>query len=151
MNKAAREVAYFLNNRPLCFLSTVFAIREILIGIGLLFAVHDVSRTLLFHNLSQLGGAGIYGVILIVIGVMQAVTAIADKSRWTRWALEAGSWFWLFACCTYLFNGNWLPSLIYLFMCSIPSGYIAFYYKWRNIWDEPKRKWRLKYGLKALS
>jgi hypothetical protein len=150
MTKAIKEFAYFLNNRPLCFLSTVFAARDFLFGIGLLFAVHDLARSLLYRNLSELGGAWIYGVILIVIALVQAVTAVKDNTRWTRWSLEAGSWFWLFTSASYLVNGNWLPALIYLFMCSVSSGYIAFYYKWTHIWDEPKRKWRLKYGLEAI-
>jgi hypothetical protein len=147
MTKTAKEVAYFLNTRPLCFLSTVFALRDMLIGIGLLFAVPDIARTLLYRNLGELGGAWIYGLLLVIISIVQGLTALSNNTRLTRWSLEFSAWFWLFAVCTYAVNGNWILAGIYIFMCSFPSGYIGWYYKWTSIWDGHKRRWRVRHGL----
>lgn len=147
MTKAAKEVAYFLNTRPLCFLSMVFALRDFAIALGLFFAVPDIARTLLFRNLDELGGAAVYGAILAVIAVIQLISAVTDRVRFTRLALDASAFFWLFGVFSYGMNGNWLPAVIYIFMCSLPSGYISFYYKWTSIWDKPKRKYRLRHGL----
>lgn len=147
MIKAAREVAYFLNNRPLCFLSTVFSLRDVFMGSGLLFNRPDISRTILFHNLDQLGSARLYGLILLLVGVYTMATAIKERTKWTKFGLRMQSWFWLFACFSYLLNGNILLAAVFGFMCSIPSGYIAYYYKYNPLWDGPKRAWREKYGI----
>lgn len=147
MTRAAREVAYFLNNRPLCFLSTVFSLRDICLGFGLAFNRPDLSRTILHENLDQLGGAWLFGILLMVIGTYTGVTALRERTKWTQYGLRAQSWFWLFACFSYLLNGNILLAMIWLCCASIPAGYTAFYYKWHPIWDSPKREYRLKYHL----
>lgn len=147
MTRAAKEVAYFLNNRPLCFLSTVFSLRDIFLGFGLAFNRPDLSRTILHSNLDQLGGAWIFGILLMVVGIYTGVTALRERTKWTQFGLRVQSWFWLFACISYLLNGNFLLSMIWLCCASIPAGYIAFYYKFHPIWDNPKRLYRLKYHL----
>lgn len=147
MKRAAKEVAYFLNTRPLCFLSTVFSLRDFLLGLSFVLGVPDLTRTILHRNLDQLGGAWIYGIIFMVIAVFTAGTAILDKNKLTRLGLQVQAWFWMFACITYIVNFNYMLSLIFGLMCSIPSGYLAFYYKYNPMWDEPKRKWRQKHGL----
>lgn len=151
MNNVAKEVAYFLNTRPLCFLSTVLSARDFVIGIALLLALPDLTRSLLFANLNELGGAWIYGILLMVISVVTGVAAVADKTKWTRRGLQVGAWFWLFACVSYLTHGNYILALTFGLLASIPSGYLAFYYKHLPIWEEPKRKWREKYGLEPLT
>lgn len=147
MTRAAKEVAYFLNNRPLCFLSIVFSLRDVFIGFGLLFNRPDLTRTILHHNLDQLGGAGIFGLILMVVGIYTGITAVRERTKFTQFGLRVQSWFWLFACLSYLLNGSVLLSMIWLTCASIPSGYIAFYYKYHPIWDGPKRAWRAQHGL----
>lgn len=147
MKNVAKEVAYFLNNRPLCFLSIVFSIRDFIIGLGLLWPLSDMTHSLLYANLNELGGAWIFGALLMVISVLTGVAAVADNNKLTRTGLQVGAWFWLFACMSYLMNGNVTFSILFLFLASVPSGYLAFYYKHTPIWDEPKRKWRAQYGL----
>lgn len=150
MKNAAREVAYFLNNRPLCFLSTVFSARDFVIGIALLLALPDLTQSLLYANLNELGGAWIYGVLLMVISVFTGFAAIADKTKWTRRGLQVGAWFWLFACVSYLIHGNYILALTFGVLSSIPSGYLAFYYKHLPIWEAPKSAWRNRYGLEPI-
>jgi hypothetical protein len=150
MTKAAKEVAYFLNNRPLCFLSTVFSFRDALLGFGLLFGRPDFTRTLLHHNLDQLGGAWIYGLLIMIIAIFTGFTAVRDYTKLTQLGLRVQSWFWLFACVSYLINGNYLLASVWFFMASLPSGYIAFYYKYTPIWESPKREWRARYGLEEI-
>lgn len=147
MKKVVKEVAYFLNTRPLCFLSTVLSARDFVIGIALLLTLPDLSQSLLYSNLNELGGAWIYGALLMVISVFTGVAAVADKAAWTRRGLQVGAWFWLFACVSYLFHGSLVLAMIFGLLASIPSGYLAFYYKHLTIWDEPKREWREKHGL----
>lgn len=147
MKNTAKEVAYFLNNRPLCFLSTVFSLRDVFLGFGLAFNRPDLSRSILYHNLDQLGGAWIYGALLMVIALFTGITAVRDYTKLTQLGLRFQSWFWLFACVSYLMNGNVLLASVWATCASIPAGYIAFYYKYTPIWEAPKRHWRNKYGL----
>lgn len=146
MTKTAKEVAYFLNNRPLCFLSTVFSIRDFILGLALLLGVQDLAHTKLVANLEQLGGAWIYGIVFMVVALLTAGSAIADKVEWTQYGLRFQSYTWLFTCLTYLVAGNIWLALIFGFMASVPSGYLAFYYKYRVGW-EPLVKWRDEFGL----
>lgn len=146
MKNAAKEVTYFLNNRPLCFLSTVFGLRDVLVGIALALP-REYNRTVLYSNLDALGGARLYGILLAVIALFVVVTAISDNTKFTQLGLRVQSWFWLFACVSYLLTGFWVFSLANLLMCAIPCGYIAFYYKYTPIWESPKREWRRKHGL----
>lgn len=149
MITAAKEVCYFLNNRPLCFLSMTFSLRDIALGFGLLFNRPDLSRTILYSNLDELGGAWVYGLILMLVGLFTLCTAARERTKYTQLGLRVQSWFWLFACMSYLFHGNFLLSIIFGLMMSIPSGYVAFYYKHHPMWDGPKRAWRAKYGLET--
>lgn len=151
MKNVAKEVAYFLNTRPLCFLSTVLSVRDFVIGFALLLALPDLTQTLLYSNLNELGGAWIFGALLMVISVVTGVAAVRDETKWTRRGLQVGAWFWLFACVSYLIHGNYVLAIIFGLLASIPSGYLAFYYKHLPIWEEPKRLWREKYGLEPLS
>lgn len=146
MTKTAKEVAYFLNTRPLCFLSTVFGVRDIIVGLALFFG-REWDRTVLYSNLNELGGAWLYGIILAVVSLFVVVTAVADQTKYTKVGLRAMSWFWLFATFSYLLDGYFIFGAGALLLSSIPAGYIAFYYKHTPIWDEPKRQWRTRYGL----
>jgi hypothetical protein len=156
MTNAAKEVRYFLNNRPLCFLSTVFSIRDFILGLALFLGVHDLSQSRLVANLNELGGAWIYGIVFMVIAATTATSAIANNTSITKLGLQAQAWWWLFACVTYLVNGNiwngniWL-ALIFGVLASVPSGYLAFYYKHNDpLWELPRQQWREKYGLEPL-
>lgn len=146
MSKTAKQIAYFLNTRPLWFLSTVFGIRDIIVGLALLFP-SDYDGTVLHANLDALGGCGIYGILLAVIALTVVVTAAQDKTRWTQWGLKVMSWFWLFASISYALSGHWTFAVANLFMCSIPAGYISFYYKWTHAGARLKRDWRVNHGL----
>lgn len=150
MTNAAKEVGYFLNNRPLCFLSTVFSIRDFVLGLALFLQVNDLSQSRLVANLNELGGAWIYGIIFMVIAVMTATSAIANKTSITKLGLQVQAWWWLFACVTYLINGNFWLAIIFGVLASVPSGYLAFYYKYNDpLWEIPRREWRERYGLRA--
>lgn len=154
MTKTAKEVAYFLNNRPLCFLSTVFSARDFALGVGMFFALPDITHSLLYQNVRALGGSygpAVFGLVFMLIAVLTAGTAIADKTRWTKFGLQAQAWWWLFSCITYMMNGNWILAIIFGFLASVPSGYLAFYYKHTPIWAEPKRRWRREHGLEVNS
>lgn len=149
MNNAAKEAIYFLNNRPMCFLSTIGALRDILVGIALSWP-KDWDHTVLYSNLETLGGARLYGMTLAVIALFVAVTAVRDYTKLTQIGLRVQSWFWLFASISYLSAGYWVFALGDFLMFSVPAGYIAFYYKYTPIWEAPKRVWRKKYGLEAV-
>lgn len=150
MTTAAKEAAYFLNTRPLGFLSVLFSLRDVFMGIGLSFNRPDLTRSILYHNLDALGSARIYGIILIVVGVFTAVMALRERTKLAKFGLRVMSWFWLFACFCYFLNGNYLLSLVWLCCASLPAGYIAFYYKYNPMWDGPKNEWRERYGLRPL-
>lgn len=139
MSKAAKRIAYFLNNRPLCFLSVVFGLRDFLVGLALVFP-SDYHGTVLYSNLNQLGGAALYGVLLAAIALSVVVASAVDQGKWTQWGLKAMSWFWLFAAISYGLTGHWIFAAANLLICSLPAGYISFYYKWVVIWDYPKRR-----------
>lgn len=146
MSKTAKLIAYFLNNRPLCFLSTVFGARDVLVGLALVFP-SDYRNTVLYANLNELGGAAVYGLALAFVALIVAVSALSDHPRLTQWGLRILSWFWLFAAISYGLTGHYVFAMANLLICCIPAGYISFYYKWTTIWDYPKREWRLKNGL----
>jgi hypothetical protein len=148
MKNAAKEVAYFLNNRPLCFMSTVFGLRDILVGIALAWP-REYDRTVLYSNLNSLGGARLYGVVLALIALFVVVTAVSDNTRYTQMGLRVQSWFWLFAALSYALTGFWVFALANLLMCAVPAGYTAFYYKYTPIWDSPKRVWRTQHGMEV--
>lgn len=150
MTKAIKEVSYFINNRPLCFLSTVFSMRDFLLGLALIISAPEIMQTQLVENLDQLGSTFIFGVVILGLAVVTGVTAVIDKTHITRWGLTASSWLWLYACFSYIMAGDWWLAGIFGLLCSIPSGYIAYYYKYAPIWDEPKRKWREEHGMEAL-
>lgn len=149
MSKVAKHIAYFLNNRPLCFLSTVFGLRDLVVGLAFIFP-SDWHRTVIFGNLNALGGAGLYGALLVLISIVVIVGAISDKTKLAQWGLRGLSWFWLFAAISYIESGNWVFALSNFLICCLPAGYISFYYKWTRIWEEPKQKWRAKHGLAPL-
>lgn len=151
MTNAAKEVAYFLNNRPLCFLSTVFSVRDFILGLAMFLQVHDLAQSRLVANLNELGGAWIYGIVFMVIAVLTATTAIANKTDLTKFGLQVQAWWWLFAGVTYLVNGNFWLFAIFGLLASVPSGYLAFYYKYTPIWDRPKAEWRASHGLTPLT
>lgn len=148
MNNAAKQAAYFLNNRPLCFLSTVFGVRDILVGLALALP-SEWHKTVLYSNLDQLGGAAVYGWLLTLVALFASITAVREHTRWTQFGLRVQSWFWLFAVMSYALTGHYIFAVTDLFMCCIPAGYVAFYYKWTPIWEEPKRTWRENHGMKA--
>lgn len=138
MSKIARRITYVLNNRPLCFLSIVFGVRDFLVGLALVFP-SDYRGTVLYGNLNTLGGAAFYGATLAAIALAVVVTAAVDRARFTQWGLRLMSWFWLFAAISYGLTGHWVFAVANLLICSIPAGYISFYYKWTML---PDSRWQ---------
>lgn len=140
MFNAARRFAFFLNTRPLCFLSVVFGLRDIVVGLGLIFP-SDYRSTVLYQNLSELGGAAIFGWLLTISSILLIVSAVMNNMRIAHQVLSLMSWFWLFGALSYFLSGHWVFGLANMFMCSLPAGYIAFYYKWMMIVEGgPKRR-----------
>lgn len=123
-------MARFLNNKPLSFFASVFALRDLAFGFGLLLALSDLSHSVLVANLNELGGAQIYGAFLVIVSCVTATAGVLKNLPITRFGLTVQAWFWLFACMSYLFNGNWLLAVIFMLMCSIPSGYLAYFYRY---------------------
>ena len=129
MKNAVKRIAHFLDTRPLGVFALAFGVRDMLLGFGLLLVLSGLSQSVLFENLNELGGAQVYGAILVVVSVV-TMTAAALRHRVTaRVALAIQAWFWLFACMSYLFNGNPLMASLFMVMCCIPSGYLAYFSK----------------------
>lgn len=123
-----RRLADILNNKPLAFLSIVFAVRDFLLGLAFVFSA-DFSRTVLATNLNRLGGMWLYGALLAAIAVGTVTSVFVHFPKYTRWFLTASCWFWLFVSMSYAAYGHYIFGAAYFLMCSLPAGYIAFYYR----------------------
>lgn len=123
-----KRIIHVLNDKPLAFLSVVFALRDLLLGLALVFSA-EFSRTVLAHNLNQLGGVWLYGSLVAAIAVATVISVFVQFPKYTRWFLTASCWFWLFVAMSYAAYGYYVFGAAYFLMCSLPSGYISFYYR----------------------
>lgn len=144
-NKLAFFTANLTNNRPLCFLSTCGGVRDSGIGVGFILGLEQIRQTRLFQNYDELvpgyTGMGV-GVLLLIVGLIVAVTAVADKTKWTQIGLRIQAFVWLFSAIMYSLNGDLLLGLIFGMFFSIPAGYLAFYYKYAPTWAQQKKEFR---------
>lgn len=134
-------------------MSTVGGIRDLLIGLGFIFGLEQIQQTRIYQNYEELvpGHSGLaMGILFLVVGLFVAVTAILDKTKWTKIGLDFQAFAWLFSSLMYLMNGEVLLAVIFGVFFSIPAGYLAFYYKYAPLWAEKKRKfrrqWRIENG-----
>ena len=123
-----KRITHILNSKPLAFLSIVFALRDLLVGLALVLgSAYD--NTVLAHNLDQIGGRGLYGSILAAIAVATVASVFVHFPKYTRWFLTASGWFWLFTAMSYAASGHYVFAGVYVLMCSLPALYIAYYYR----------------------
>lgn len=136
------------NNRPLCFLSTVGGIRDVLIGLGFIFALEQIRQTRIFQNYEELipGYSGMaMGWLFLVVGLFVAVTALLDKTHWTRMGLRFQAYAWLFSTFMYALNGDFLLAAVFGIFFSVPAGYLSFYYKYAPLWAQQRHQFRLEW------
>jgi hypothetical protein len=148
MKTAYKEALYFINNRPLCFLTIVFALRDFIFGLGIVLGVPELMHTLLVQNLNELWSAGPIAIFIVVCSALTMVAAVFDWTKYTRFGLAVQSWTWLFVMFTYISNEQYWLAAIFGLMMSVSAGYISYYYKWASIWDAPKITWRERHGLR---
>lgn len=153
-NRLTFFTANLTNNRPLCFLSTVGGIRDVLIGLGFIFALEQIRQTRIFQNYEELipGYSGLaMGWLFLIVGGVVAVTALLDKTQWTQLGLRFQAYAWLFSTIMYALNGDFLLAAIFGIFFSVPAGYLAFYYKYTPLWAEQRsqfrREWKEKHDL----
>lgn len=153
-NKIGFFTANLTNNRPLCFMSMVGGIRDFLIGIGFVFGLEQIQQTRLFQNYDALvpGITGMgAGYLFLLIGLVVAVAALADRVEQTRLGLRFQAYAWLFSAIMYAMHGDFLLALIFGVFFSVPAGYLAFYYKYAPLWAEQKeefrREWEEEHGV----
>lgn len=149
-NRVAYELRNFFNNRPLCLISTLIGIKDIGLGLGFIFGLYEIQRTLLYQNYDELipGMSGyIAGGLFLVTGLITVITAIWDKIEITRIGLRVSAFVWLFSGIMYASDGNWILAVALGFVFSALAGYLAYYYKYAPMWRENKRKLREQYGL----
>lgn len=137
-DRLMNSTSNFTNNRPMCFLSTVGAVRDVLIGLGFLFGLEEIRQTRLFQNYDDLipGYSGMaVGILLFMVGLFVAVTAISDKTQWTKAGLNFQAYAWLFSTIMYALHGEFLLAAIFGVFFSIPAWYIGFCYKRKHMLD----------------
>lgn len=130
MSNIAKRIAYALNTKPLAFLSVVFALRDALVGLALMFSP-DYQRTVLVANLNQLGGAAFYGSILAAIGLVTVLSVGYKYPKYTKYGLQATAAFWLFAVMSYGLSGYWTFAAVNFLMCVVPEAYVVFCQKFK--------------------
>lgn len=119
-----------------------------LIGLGFIFALEQIRQTRIFQNYEELipGYSGLaMGWLFLLVGGLVAVTALLDKTQWTRLGLRFQAYAWLFSTFMYALNGDFLLAATFGIFFSVPAGYLAFYYKYAPLWAEQKRAFRNKW------
>lgn len=149
-NKIRYQALNFVNNRPLCLISTLIGIKDFLLGLGFVLMIPEITRTFLFQNFDALvpGYSGpVAGAIFMIVAAVVIVTAVWDKIEVTRVFLRASAFLWLFSGIMYAADGNWVLAVALGFFMSVLSGYIAYYYKYAPLWRAQKRALREQFAL----
>jgi hypothetical protein len=130
MPNYAKRIAYVLNTRPLAFLSVVFALRDALVGLALMFP-SDYQRTVLVANLNQLGGAALYGSFLAALSLVTVLSVGYKYPKYTKYGLQLCAGFWMFAALSYALSGFWVFAAVNFLMCVVPESYVVFCQKFK--------------------
>lgn len=130
MSKYLKRIAYVLNTRPLAFLSVVFALRDALVGLALMFP-SDYQRTVLAANLNQLGGVAFWGALIAALGLVTVVSVGYKYPKYTKYGLQACAGFWMFATLSYALSGFWIFAAVNFLMCVVPEAYVVYCQKFK--------------------
>jgi hypothetical protein len=125
--------------RPLCFLASVLATKDILLGTGFILGIDNLNQGRLYSNFDALwpGMSGdLMGLLFIIVGVFVLGSVLAGRPYFVRLGLRFQAYAWLFSGLMYMLNGFFLVSIIYGFFFSILAGYLAFYFKYSKEWPD---------------
>lgn len=139
------HISNFINNRPLCLLSTLSGARDVIIGLGFLLSTIQIHNSQLYKNYDELiaGYSGEWaGFLFVGAGLITMILAIIDHTKWVRVSLRFQALLWLFSGIMYAMDDNWVFALALGFYFSIVSGYLAYYYKYAPLWAQQKRQFR---------
>ena len=131
MPNLTKRIAYVLNTKPLAFLSVVFALRDALVGLALMFPSSDYKGTVLAANLNQLGGVSLYGSLIAAIGLVTVLSVGYKYPKYTKYGLQACAGFWMFAVLSYALSGYWIFAAVNFLMCVVPEAYVVFCQKFK--------------------
>lgn len=127
------KIRFFCKYRPLSVLAMAGALRDILLGIGFLIGLEQITQTLIYQNYDELipGISGpVVGVLLVAISLCTIGFAAMTKRVALTGALKVQAALWLFSTLMYILNGHWLLAGIFgIFFC-FPAAFIAFYVKY---------------------
>jgi len=120
-----------LKSRPITVVGLLSAFHSILYGVGFLFAVGGFDRAILYIEVGLLYPTGqeIFGIILILAGVVTMAGYLGNKARLIRWGSGSQSFLWAFAAFTYFLNGQILLGVGVAMIWAVISTYMAFLHK----------------------
>lgn len=139
--QAYKRLRQFLSSRPLDTISTVLSIKDAALGLGFILAPYEITQTLVYQGIAALLPAAMFGWFLLIVALVTAGFALANKTKTARVGLEFMALFWLFTTFIYLLSSAPILMVVGVVFSFLP-GYISFYYKFEEVWNE--RKWRVR-------
>jgi len=120
-----------LKSRPITVVGLLSALHSIIYGFGFLLAVGGFDRAILYIEVGLFYpfGQEIFGIILILAGIITMTGYLANKARLIRWGSGGQSFLWAFAAFTYFLTGQILLGLGVAMIWSVISTYMAFLHK----------------------
>jgi len=115
-----------LNHRPVRVFGIISAIHMIIYGLGYTFAFGGFTGTVLYVNFGNKISTEIFGVIMLVTGLLLAFAYSRNNPKTIRSISLIQTAVWLFASMTYLLNGAWMLALGISLPWALLSSYIAF-------------------------
>lgn len=115
---------------PMRVHTLLFALRDIVYGMMIVFAVPDVKHSSLYGILAVWNAALVFGLALTIVGTVAGVGTIRRSSRVTSASLGVSAWFWSFVSMCFMLSHNPAAGLMFLFGFTMTTGYIGYRFKW---------------------
>lgn len=117
------------NTKPLKTIGIVVALHSLIYSVGYILGVGGFSETLLYQQVATLMRPELFGVILLITGLLLIYGYIQEKCYIISHISTLQSITWLFATFVYFLGGDWLVGVAIGLVWSILSGYIAYAFK----------------------
>jgi hypothetical protein len=115
---------------PMRVHTLLFAIRDVVYGMMIVFGVPDVKHSSLYGQLSVWHAAMLFGLSLTLAGTVAGVGTVWRSSRITSASLATSAWFWLFVSMSFVASHNPAAGMMFLFGFAFTTAYIGYRYKW---------------------
>lgn len=115
---------------PMRVHTLLFAIRDIVYGMMIVFGVPDVKHSSLYGELSVWHAALAFGLALTIAGGVAGAGTVWRSSKITSASLGVSAWFWLFVSMSFLASHNPAAGMMFMFGFAFTTAYIGYRYKW---------------------